>query len=236
MTGDAIHIIAIHGAGFSGHAFDPLVPHLAGLGFGKQFHAPTLPAHGAGDTTAPLTSITDMVDWLNVHIDTIAAKKILLAGHSMGALVALAAADHPAVAGIALMAASLPMPVNDSLLQQAKDDPRAAASLIAKWGCDRDHPQAEAVRQTVLNQMVQTAPACLYADLAACNTFALADLPAKPALVITASRDKMTPPAAGMVLAEKLGAKSLQIEGGHMMMAEQAGAIAKALVEFAHHF
>jgi pimeloyl-ACP methyl ester carboxylesterase len=234
MADNGLHIVGIHGAGFTGHAFDPLVPHLAGLGYGGQFQPVTLPGHATNDTHAPLTSIEAMATWLKALLDNNADRRpVLLAGHSMGALVALAAADHPAVAGLALMGVSLPMPVNADLLQQAKDAHQTAVGLIAKWGCDKNHPQADAVRQTVLNQMAQTPPACLYADLFACNAFAPQALPSKPALIITASQDKMTPAAAGSALAMRLDAKTLTLEGGHMMLVEQAGNIAKGLAGFA---
>ena len=78
----------------------------------------------------------------------------------------------------------------------------------------------------------------LYKDFHACNQYAAgADSAAKvacPVLIISGSRDLMTPPRSAKPLAEKLAnLKSLTIEGsGHDLMAEQPDAVLDALISF----
>lgn len=227
------HLIGIHGAGQGPAVFGGLVPHLAAGGLG-HFQAVTLPGHGAGDDTPPLADIAAMAQWLQGRIDDVPdqAGRIVLLGHSMGALAALAAAHHPRVAAVIAMGAADRMPVHPDLLQLAQTDPAAAAKLVVKWSCDAGHPQADAVRKVTEGIMEKTSPAALFVDLAACNGWAGLEKTGKPVLVVCGQHDKMTPPAAGAALAEKQGGRQAVVDAGHMMLLEQPQAIAAEIGAF----
>ena len=78
----------------------------------------------------------------------------------------------------------------------------------------------------------------LYSDFNACNQYAGGlEAAAKvmcPVLLISGSRDVMTPPKAARSIAEKLsGARTVLVEGsGHDLMAEQPDAVLDALIAF----
>jgi len=213
-------ILAIHGAGMNAAAFGSLAPLLTEY----HFQAVTLPGHD--DRGTLLRSIQQMADWVKERIHT-AEGQVVLLGHSMGALVALQAANAPGVAGVVLMGTAAAMPVNAELLKTAHEKPQEAITLMVKWSVYKDHPQGDTVRPVVESLMKSVPPSALAADLEACNSFAegarLASALHKPALVLAATHDKMTRSMEGEGLARLLPqAKYRVIAGsGHMMMIEQ---------------
>ena len=213
-------IIALHGAGMNAAAFGSLAPHLADY----HFQALTLPGHDARGEL--LHSIQDMAEWLKSRIHTDEGQVILL-GHSMGALIALQAANAPGVAGVVLMGASAAMPVNPELLKTAAEKPLEAIKLMAKWSTFSDHPQVATIRPVVEAMMQEVPAGALAADLAACNSFTdgnrLAASLHKPALVISATHDKMARAMEGEGLSRALkdGQYRVIANAGHMMMIEQ---------------
>lgn len=208
-------IIALHGAGMTAGVWDLLPAQLPGY----CLRAVTLPGHGDGQ--APLHSIENMARWLRQEIGS---TPCTLVGHSMGALVALATADHSAVEKIILCGAALEMPVNADLLRMAAETPDMAAEQILKWGVFSGNPEADAIR-TIL-QTAQYAGA-LANDLAACDAYKGGPEAAvkiqKPALVIAGVQDKMCKPSAGVALAAALplGESVVIDQCGHMMIAEK---------------
>lgn len=228
----AFHLIGIHGAGMGPAVFGGLAPHLAAAGYG-HFQAVTLPGHG-NDDTAALGSIDAMAQWLCDKIDGLPQDggQIVLVGHSMGALVALAAACHAKVAGVVALGAADLMPVHPDLLAMAVADPAKARALVVKWSCDAGHPQHDAVREVTAGFMEKIPPATLAVDLAACNAWAGIDKTGKPLLAVCGQHDKMTPPANGAALAEKQGGTQVVVDGGHMMLLEQPQAVAAAIGGF----
>ena len=205
-------VIAIHGAGMNAGVWGTLAPELA-------CRAISLPGHG--ETPGPLLpSIGAMAEWVETQIKDYPAKSVVLMGHSMGALVALEAARHPAVAALVLMGAAVHMPVHPDLLKQASEAPSAAAGMILKWGVSSAHSQvAEALRS-------QMQPAALANDLTACNNYqngaAAAKAVRQPVLVLSGSDDKLTKAAEGRALTDALPhARFHLIAGsGHMLMVE----------------
>jgi pimeloyl-ACP methyl ester carboxylesterase len=201
--------------------------------------APDLPGHGRSGGAA-LESVEALAGWLVDLLDAAGVQRALLAGHSMGSLVALEAAGrHPERAGgLALLGCTFPMKVSDALLAAARDDEPAAIAMVARWS------HADAAAQAGTQQLMSGLAArsqgrqLLYVDLAACNAYAGGlDAAARvrcPVLFVTGERDKMTPPRSLTVLAAALGnGKIVDVEAGHAMMAEQGAAVQQALAEFA---
>lgn len=213
-------ILAIHGAGMNAAAFGSLAPLLADY----AFQAVTLPGHD--ERGAPLRSIQQMADWVKERIHT-ADGQVVLLGHSMGALIALQAANAPGVAGLVLIGAAAAMPVNPDLLKTAHEKPGDAIGLMVKWSVYKDHPQGETVRPVVESLMKSVPAGALAADLEACNSFAegarLASGLHKPALVLAATHDKMTRSMEGEGLARLMPSAQYHViaGAGHMMMIEQ---------------
>lgn len=186
----------------------------------------SFPGHGATDGP-PLASIESMAQWVSRQLDARAEKSVVLMGHSMGALVALAAAHHHAVTGLILIGAAARMPVHADLLKQAEETPAAAAELILKWGVAK----ANVVAVELLRPHMQ--PATLFNDLSACNNYEGADMPAKPALVLAGEDDKLTRADDSAALAQKLGATLRRIAAaGHMLMVEKPAEIASEIKAF----
>jgi aromatic-L-amino-acid/L-tryptophan decarboxylase len=219
-------IIALHGAGMHAGIWGGITPHLLDY----HLQAVSLPGHDPKKPGDALPTVEAMSAWLSGELSarqgTDAEAKIILMGHSMGALVALATAAHPAVSGVILLGAAATMPVNDVLLQAAVNDPASAAEMILKWGVYHEHPQKEAVTTVVRAIMAATQPQAIGADLKACNDYtggaAAAQALQKPALVIAGESDKMA-------RADQVQALADMIEGvhhallpacGHMMMLE----------------
>lgn len=216
-------IIALHGAGMHAGIWGGIMPHLL------DYHVSpvTLPGHDPKKDDKPLASIAEMAAWVRNHIAGLPQNlSYVLMGHSMGALVALEAAQDPAVQSVVLLGAAAKMPVNTELLSLAAADPAEAGAMIRKWGVYKAHPQAEAVATVVKAIMLSARQAALAVDLKACNDYtdgaAAAAALQKPALVICGDADKMTRAVDGQELADMLpqGQHALLSDCGHMMMVE----------------
>lgn len=235
MTDNKYTIVAIHGAGMTGSAWGGMMPHL----LDHSFRALSLPGHIADLKDAPLTSIGDMGDWVKTRLERDAPNSNILVGHSMGALVALKAANHPSVAAIVLLGAAPRLAVNVGLLQAAVENTDEAIGAISNWGAYSDHPQIDAIRD-ILKSMLRAVPAGVLAkDLHACHTFDETESVAaginKPALVISGDHDKMVRTLnEGQILADMLpqGQFSLMPDCGHMIMIEKPLDTAREIKEF----
>jgi len=136
MSHQSKFIMAVHGAGMHAGVWGSLV---GGLPLPCQ--AISFPGHGRTDGEL-LPSIEKMAEWINARLADHSPQSVALLGHSMGALVALEAARHPAVQALVLMGAAAKMPVHPDLLKQAAEKPEAAMEMILKWGVSSAHPRA----------------------------------------------------------------------------------------------
>lgn len=230
-------IVLVHGAGMSRAVWDGLIEQVARRSATPVF-ALNLPGHGDSNGEDVLPSIADMAEWLGDAIQTAVGGKVMLAGHSMGGLVALhAAGTHPdQVAKLALLGVNLTMPVHPALLEVAAEQPEKAVDMILKWGlgsgCSVD------TRDALQARMEQARPGVLAAGLAACNAYdggaEAAAAVSCPALVIAGAEDKMTPADKSRVLAEAIGNAKLEIyeSCGHMMMVEAPEKLSASLLNF----
>lgn len=226
-------IVALHGAGMTGAVFGGMAPHL----LEHSFRALTLPGHDAKADSSLLPDVAAMAAWVKAKLDN-GPDDVVLAGHSMGALVALAACDAPQVKGLVLMGAAARMPVNADLLKMAAEAPNDAIGLIVKWGIYAGHPQVGAVR-TVLSSIMHGAnPEAVGAGLAACNNFADGESLAKsvkiPALVVSGDQDKMVKTADSQRLSAMIQGSECVVmkDCGHTPMVEKPIDTARILRDF----
>ncbi len=126
-------VIFVHGAGQDHTIW--VLPTRYFVRHQRNVLAVDLPGHGHSEGP-PLKSIEDMADWIIKVLDAASLKQAAVVGHSMGSLVALAAAvQHPdRVRAIALVGGSVPMPVSDELLENAKNDDHVALEMLTLWG------------------------------------------------------------------------------------------------------
>lgn len=207
---------------------------------GRNVLAFDLPGHGRSQGPG-LASIEAMADFVAAALKSADAPDAALAGHSMGALVALELASRGQARALALLGAAEAMPVHPKLLAAARGNDHAAIDMIADWGFGRgaqlggaQNPGAWMVGGGV--RLLETAKGpALGDDLAACDSYKGAPQAAAkvkcPALIVVGTADRMTPPAGARALAAKIpGARTVDIAGsGHMMMVEKPDATLDAL-------
>ena len=236
-------VIFLHGAGMDRSVWSGQLRYFASHGWAAL--ALDLPGHGRSEGPA-LPDIPAMADWVAAVMDKAGIAKAALAGHSMGALVALsAAARHPEkVSCLALLGAALTMPVHPDLLAAAERGNHAAIDSMVNWGVGRPaHIGGHVapglwVAGASLRLLERGDAAVLASDLAACNDYADGRADAAkvlvPALVLIGAADRMTPPKAGRALAEALpDPQPVEMPGaGHMMMIEKPDATLDILKDF----
>jgi pimeloyl-ACP methyl ester carboxylesterase len=246
-------------AATGGKAFDPGLPaivfmHGAGMDHtvwalqtrwfawhGRGVLAVDLPGHGRSDGP-PLETVDALADWVPALLDAAGVADAALAGHSMGALVALeTAARHPArVRALALLGCAAEMPVNDKLLNAGLAGEHLAYELITAWGVGRRAQMggAEApgtwTAGGTLRLLEHGRKGVVGIDLRACDRYkgsaAAVGVVKAPTVLILGANDRMSPPKAAAPIGAIPGAKTIVIEqAGHMMMTEQPGRTLDAL-------
>lgn len=236
-------IVLLHGAGFTHDCF---VLQSRALAFdGWNVIAPDLPGHHLSAGKPP-GSVEEMATWTIRLMDAVGCGRAVLAGHSMGALVALEAAATSAerAAGLVTIGAGPEIPVNKALLDLAASDPQAACQRMVSWSFSRQghfHDNTWPGGSHVhfgLELMARNARGVLATDLAACANYKNGPEWAKslraPALVLIADQDRMTPMKAGQALAGMIeGSKTALVEGsGHFMMTERPREVNEAIRRF----
>ncbi|MEW6020586.1 MAG: alpha/beta hydrolase [Pseudomonadota bacterium] len=208
-----------------------------------------LPGHGRSGGPA-LASVEAMADWLLALLDAAGVRQALLAGHSMGSLVALEASLRAPghVRGLAMLGTTYPMKVSDQLLATSRDDEGAAIDMVNIWSHSSiaHKPSSPGPGFSVLGgsrrlmqRMSAINPDALFhTDFAACNAYengeAAARAVACPAVFIFGAKDMMTPPRSTKTLTGAIAhGKIVTVDAGHALMAEQPDAVLDALIAFA---
>jgi len=204
-----------------------------------------MPAHGLSDGD-PLTSIEQMSDWQIALMDALGVKRAQVVGHSQGGLIGLDMAHrHPdRVARLSMVATALAIPVNEALLDMAKNKEPAAIGAMTDWGHGVDGHRHDHTMpgQNHMNYGVQMMAAnetgALHADLQACVDYTNGAEAAKavkcPTQAILAQNDKMTPMKFGLKMADALGTTDVTIvpKAGHMLPSERPFDVNTALRPF----
>ena len=252
--------VLLHGGGLDHSAWMPPSRWLVEQGFG--FMAADLPGHGRSAGTA-LSSVPAMARWVLDMLEALShladGAPCILAGHSMGSMIALecAAADARAsvggqsrIAGAALLGTVFPLAVSPALLEMTQDDEPGARRMINTWSHALPKPgEGEPAASTVaamadnLDCMERQAAGVLHTDFLACSTYADGLLRAAemrcPMLLALGEKDRMTPPRGARALASALHQQvptttEIIPGAGHNLMGEQPERVAKSLIGFAH--
>ena len=239
---DRDSVIFIHGAGQDHSIW--LMPSRYFMRHGYNVLSPDLPGHGRSEPPA-LSTIEAMAQWVVNVLDAAGISQAAFVGHSMGSLVALAAAALHAdrVRALALIGTAAPMRVTSALLERAEANHPAAIDMLTLWGHSRaahlkGNPAPGMWMLSGGRQLLQqSSPGVIHADLQACDRYAVGiDHAARvtcPTLVILGERDSMTPCRAASELCSTLrNAKTLVLErAGHALLAERPDEILDALIE-----
>jgi pimeloyl-ACP methyl ester carboxylesterase len=211
---------------------------------GHAVMAVDLPGHGNSEGPV-LETIGDVADWLIRALDAAGVERATLVGHSMGTLPLIEAASRypDRIERIVLLGTSVPMPVADALLDNAKANNHVAYDMVNIWGHSKyaqiggNRAPGTWVTGGGLRLLERGAPGVLYNDMKACNDYTTGlDAAAKvtcPAVLILGDGDMMTPPRNAKPLLEALpqGRMIVLKNCGHMMMAEQPDESLDAMIE-----
>lgn len=240
-------IVLIHGAQNDHSVWALQSRYLAHHGYAVL--AVDLPGHGRSSGPA-LRSVEAMADWILAMLEAAGVERALLAGHSMGSLIALEASHRApqAVAGLALLGTTYPMKVADALLETARTDEQSAIDMVNIWShssiahkpsCPGPGFSVMGGARRLMQRMSARNPQQLFhTDFAACNNYANGEAAANavrcPTLFVFGKQDMMTPPRSTTLLtgAVKHG-KIVNVDAGHQMMAEAPDAVLDALAGFA---
>ena len=241
----SLPIVLLHGAGGDASVWAAQTDWLTARGW--QCLPLELPAHGA-TPAPPLDRIERMADWVWAQLDARQIGPVVLAGHSMGSLIALhAAGQRPGqLRGLALLGTAFPMRVSPRLLAQAEQAPEEAIDNVVRWSYAQAEPltpapgfqSPRAYRELLLRQQAHWAEGSVLAtDLTACDRYSDGEAAARswggPTLFVLGERDRMTPPT----LADDLCAalphhRTVLLDCGHNLMAEAPHAVAHALADW----
>lgn len=241
-------MVLLHGAGMDGTAWYLQTRWLGN--HGVRANALDLPGHGHSGGR-PLGTIAELADWLARFLDAAGLDgptgPVHLAGHSMGAFIALEAADRypERVASITLLATAEAMPVHPELVSSATGDLPHAAALMSAWGHDglaQTDPNPTPGLSMVggARALVERSrPGALAADFAACAAYDRAAEAAAgvtcPVRLVVGRADRMTPARSALALAAAFPADRSTVTevpgSGHMLLTEAPDLVRRVLLD-----
>jgi pimeloyl-ACP methyl ester carboxylesterase len=239
-------VVMIHGAQNDHSVWALQSRYLAHHGFGVL--AVDLQGHGRSGGSA-LRSVEEMADWLLSVLDAAGVERAALVGHSMGSLIALETAHRAPqrITRLALLGATYPMKVSDTLLDAALHSEGDAIDMVNIWShssyaqkpsCPGPGFYVSGMSKRLMERISARGEEHLFhTDFTACNSYANGEAAAAgigcPVQFIFGSKDMMTPPRSTKALLAALpGARTVTVDAGHQMMAEQPDAVLDALLGF----
>ena len=236
-------IVLIHGAG-TNHTFWGLQTRYFSH-HGYSVLAIDLPGHGRSEGTA-IDSIEEIALWLWKVLDKVSFRNVVLAGHSMGSLIALEAASrrpHDTDALI-LVGVAERVAVHSDLLAAAKKNDAAAFDMITDRGFGQK-PHLGGQQSPGLWMLgggrallAECSPGVLNCDLSACDAYIGAIKASKkitcPTLLLLGDKDRMTPPKMSVPLKENIKISETKVlsDVGHMIMIEKPNETIDVMDEF----
>jgi pimeloyl-ACP methyl ester carboxylesterase len=237
-TGKRPPVVCVHGAASSSVVWIDVVRRLSSSPTGGtrsrgraarwRVVALDLPGHGQSDRWHPPSDVS--IDMYRDALGTVCAQleieRAVLVGHSMGALIALAAAAAwpERVAGLVLVNAAAKIRTSPSLAVKLPSlcwSPTTPRDVVERWN---------AVAFTADDEIAA-------ADLGAVDRYDATPLLARikaPTLILSGADDLVTPPTLAADLARGLGAATARIvpQAAHMVMLEQPDTFVAELESF----
>ena len=230
-------ILLMHGSGLS---------HIV-WSFHEQFYSTQgfnilsvdLPGHGNSEGPS-LKSIEEISDWIKSLMTKLNIEKIIIIGHSQGALVGIDfAARYPKfILSLVLVAGSYKMPVNQDLIHYAEAGDEKAILLMMKWGYEGSKAFIGGNPVKKIINSSREIREILAVDLNACNYYKDGKESLKkiscPTLCIFGDLDKMVPLEVGNKMASMINKSETKIINncGHMIIFEKAFEMRKLVKEF----
>lgn len=168
---------------------------------------------------------------------SVAAERVVLVGHSMGAAIALATTRllPEEIHRLILIGSAARFPVSPTLFDLLSTDFPSAARFVGRYGVSRDADPALAEQCSSL--LLETGAQVTTGDFLACDQFDarswLADIRV-PTCVISGEADRLVRPTDAAALAAALPAGTFVAipDAGHFVMLEQPVAVADAIGAF----
>ena len=198
-----------------------------------------LPGHGNSEGPS-LKSIEEISDWIKSLMTKLNIEKIIIIGHSQGALVGIDfAARYPKfILSLVLVAGSYKMPVNQDLIDYAEAGDEKAILLMMKWGYEGSKAFIGGNPVKKIINSSREIREILAVDLNACNNYKGGKESLKkiscPTLCIFGDLDKMVPLEVGNKMASMINKSETKIINncGHMIIFEKAFEMRKLVKEF----
>ena len=229
-------VVLVHGAG--GQRADwprQWTITATGLG-GAPVYAPDLPGHGKSDGPG-LDTVEAYADAVAGFIGAAGLKRVVVAGHSMGAAIALELATRrdPRLAGIVMISGAASFKVADALLQGflTAFEPTISAVVSYSW----NNMAQESYRRQQLWHAEVAGAQVVRDDFLACQRYNATERlgeAAVPVLLMGSPGDRMVRFSALRATAEGLkDARVVSIPNcGHFPQVEQRGKCATAITKF----
>lgn len=223
-------LIFIHGAGNTGLVWQYQTEYFAGS------EAVSLPGHPQGE---PCISIDDYTEWLHRYVREKGYSQTVLVGHSMGGAVAqMYALTYPKdVKALVLIGTGARLRVRPDFLEFIEASIDSPANWLRNFVEPSYSRVAPAVREKVINKMVEVGAAVQLNDFRCCDRFDVMDKVhqiAAPTLVVCGTEDDMTPVKYARYLADKIaGSKLVIVEGGsHLVSLEKPDEVNRFIEDF----
>jgi pimeloyl-ACP methyl ester carboxylesterase len=231
-------VVLLHGAGSNGHAWHYQYEHLGNR------HSPIaldLPGHGHSSGVEALRSIEDYATFTLAFLDSLKLSSVVVAGHSMGGLIAMEiAVRHPGrVKALVLIATAAKVNIPGDRIETWRAVTMGRASQ--PFNNDGYSPKTIASKPEIIREgwgeQIQTDPRVRWGDLVACSQVDLRDRIggiAKPTLILAGADDTITPPAEAEFLKSHIMGSHLEVipEAGHRPTIERPDVTNSALERF----
>ena len=198
-----------------------------------------LPGHGNSDGPC-LDTIEKIADWIESVLVKLDLKTVILIGHSQGCLEILEYAYKykNRLKKLVFIGGSYRMPVNQDLIDLAKNGDSDAVKLMMKWGFKDSKKFIGGNPVEKIIQSPRDISEILAVDLEACNNYANGSNAAKeidcPTMLVFGSDDKMCNLEFGKKFANLINNSITHViyDCGHMIMIEKAFEMREKILEF----
>jgi pimeloyl-ACP methyl ester carboxylesterase len=225
-------VVLVHGAGGEAMSWPGDLRRLPAA----TVYALDLPGHGrsAGPGRSEIEAYAEDVRAL---VEALALPRFVLGGHSMGGAIAMEfALRYPGrLAGLLLLGTGARLRVAPQIIAGIQADFAGTTELLATWTyADAADPN---LKRLYVRRLREVDPQVLLGDFLACDAFdRRADVVriALPTLILCGDADRMTPVKYSQFLHEQIAGSQLVLVpgGGHMVVLEQPGAVARAVAGF----